>query len=203
MGLLTPVCFIIGIVILPVYYTKRNQSITESHEWGPSPTGYGYVNPQAMNVTTPVPSGCTVIQPYMDWAEKSGKGRSKYREYCYAVVEFKMLSSSNTTLSTRTAANFQIISSYYKYYYDKVVPCYTGIRRPDLVNYFPYVYPVLNLRTAGIISGYVLLILGILFGIIFCMLLPLHMYWNWKLMLATDQASNNANDWNNQNVAKI
>jgi preprotein translocase subunit SecG len=158
--LLLSVLALIGALLLSVGYGLRNKSIRESR-LVPNPAGYGYTNPNAMNLTTPVESGCLVVQPYLN-CTYSGRLTNIF---CYAQVSYLLLNGTNTT--RLTATTFTTTSSYFNYHMNQNVSCFTDIHRPDLVSYFPYLYPTPNLRKGLIISGYVIIALGLIAVILF------------------------------------
>jgi hypothetical protein len=120
----------------------------------PSPTGYGYVNPEAMNITTPIASDCLIVQPHVDCNNSSDVVT------CHAQVEY--ISSKVTDAKTVQVTNtsFSSTSLYYQYQVNETKKCYTDPMRPDLVSLFPYVYPNPRLYERMVIAGAVIFSFG-------------------------------------------
>jgi hypothetical protein len=152
-----------GILLLSIGYGLKERSIRESR-LVPNPSGYSYTNVNAMNITTSVASGCLVVQSYLNCSRVTYR-RGLVKMFCYAQVSYQMLNGTQTT--RLTATDFTTISSYFNYNTNQNVSCFSDIHRPDLVSYFPYVYPTANLRKGMIIAGYVTLALGLTIAILF------------------------------------
>jgi hypothetical protein len=121
-------------------------------------SGYGYINPNAMNITTLLPSGCLVIQPHIQDADN--------RTDFFAIVQYNPILNVSITLNEFTRTNFSETSRYYKYQVNQTVPCYIDPKRIDLVSYYPYTFPNPVFGNALFQSGIIVVTIGTLIAAI-------------------------------------
>jgi len=154
---------VLGIVLLSIGEWKNNQikkndgcNIVKSVcVFIPNKTtGYGYINPNAMNVTTPLESGCLVNDPAVNCSSVGGDID------CYANVTYRENNLGFTTRTELTITSFSNSTVYYRYLPGTNVKCYTDPYRPNLVSYYPYTYPSPQISYSLVISGIVLVCIG-------------------------------------------
>lgn len=68
-------------------------------------TGYGYMNPNAMNITAPLTDRCIVIDPVVNCSIAGVSGEV----VCYAMVSYPAITSTPTTRTQITTTSFSFI----------------------------------------------------------------------------------------------